>query len=215
MSVTLTAHTVYLADGQAPFRAGVASVLRRAGFDVVGEAADAATALEEVGYLKPDVCILDAGLAGGAILTVKRMTAAVPGIHVVLLGAEISSDDLVAAVRAGANGYLPRSTRGPGLVRAVESAVGGQFAIPRAALAAFVRDLRGAGRRRFAIDGRSVSLTAREAAVLELIAEGMTTAAIAAEFGVSPVTVRRHRGAIAAKLGTNSRSDLQQIVRAA
>jgi two-component system, NarL family, nitrate/nitrite response regulator NarL len=207
--------TVFIADDQPPFRAGVASVLQRAGFEVVGEAEDAATTLREVARLQPDVCLLDAHIGGGGIRTVKRMTAAVPGVHVLLLGATITPDDLLAAVRAGANGYLSRSTRGPGLVRAVESALSGQFPIPRAALATFVRELRGPGQQRIAIGGRPISLTEREAQVLELLAEGMNTESIASELGVSPVTVRRHRGAIAAKMGMHGRRELLTVVRAA
>jgi DNA-binding NarL/FixJ family response regulator len=207
--------TVFLADGQPPFRAGLASVLERAGFEIVGEAEDAATTLEKVARLQPDVCLLDANISGGGILTVKRMTTSVPGVHVLLLGSTITPDDLLAAVRAGANGYLSRSTRGPGLVRAVESALNGQFPIPRSALAAFVCELRDAGQRRIAIGGSHVSLTEREVQVLELLAEGMTTVAIAQELDVSPVTVRRHRGAIAAKIGQHGRRELLRIVRAA
>jgi DNA-binding NarL/FixJ family response regulator len=207
--------TVFLADGQPPFRAGIASVLERAGLSVVGEADDAATTLAEVIRLRPDVCLLDADISGGGILTVKRITDAVPGVHVLLLGSTITPDDLLAAVRAGANGYLSRATRGPGLVRAVESALNGQFPIPRAALSTFVRELRGTGRTRTSISGQAVSLTEREAQVLERLAEGMSTEAIGRELGVSPVTVRRHRGAIAAKLGEHGRSELLRIVKAA
>ena len=75
--------------------------------------------------------------------------------------------------------------------------------------------MRGGGRQRLSIGGIPVSLTEREAQVLELFAGGMPTQKIAAELGLSPVTVRRHLGAIAGKVGKRGREQLLRLVRTA
>src|SRR5438093_1490101 len=78
-----------------------------------------------------------------------------------------------------------------------------------------VGEARGGGRQRLSIGGVPVSLTEREAQVLELLTNGMPTQEIARELGLSPVTVRRHVGAIAAKVGTSGRERLLRLVRPA
>jgi two-component system response regulator DesR len=75
--------------------------------------------------------------------------------------------------------------------------------------------VRGGGRQRLSIGGIPVSLTEREAQVLEFFASGLSTLEIARELGLSPVTVRRHLGAIAGKVGKRGREQLLRLVRTA
>ena len=189
---------VFIADAQPAFRAGLRSVLERAGLEVVGEAGDALDALDEIAALQPGICLIDANLRGG-IVAVSRLTQRVDAPAVLVLASVLSPDGLLAALRAGASGYLPRSTPGTGLVRAVESMLEGHVAVTRGSVAALIHEVRGGGRQRLSIGGIPVSLTEREAQVLELFAGGMPTQEIAGELGLSPVTIRRHLGAIAAK----------------
>lgn len=211
----MSARTVFLADPQIAFRAGLRGVLEASGLSVVGECGDAAEAIESVARLKPALCLLamDAGVSGTFV--VKRMTDGVPGVQVVVLGTSASPDELLAILRAGASGFLTRNTSATGIVRAVESVLKGQVAIPRAAISVLVSEVRGGGRQRLTVGGRSIALTYREAQVFELLAAGMSTQAIADDLGVSAVTVRRHLAALAAKLGRSGRRELRTKQRAA
>jgi len=212
----MTRRTVFIVDAQPPFRAGLRSVLEGAGLEVVGEAADSTEAIESIAELRPAICVIDADVRGGGILAVSRITNRSPDSHVLVLAAAVSPDGLLGALRAGASGYLPRSTVGAGFVRALESVLEGEFAITRAAIASLVHEVRGAGgRQQLSVGGAPVSLTDREAQVLELLATAMTTQQIASELDVSPVTVRRHLSAIAGKLGKRGRRQLLSVVRAA
>jgi DNA-binding NarL/FixJ family response regulator len=210
----MTSRTVFIADSQPPFRAGLRSVLEAAGLKVVGEADDALDALDEIVELAPDICLIDSNIRGG-IVAVSRITHRVDAPAVLVLASALSQDGLLAALRAGASGYLPRSTPGKGLVRAVESVLDGNFAVTRSAVSALIYEVRGGGRQRLSIGGIPVSLTEREAQVLELFAGGLPTLDIARELGLSPVTVRRHLGAIAGKVGKRGREQLLRLVRTA
>jgi len=204
--------TVLLADPQPLSRAGLKTVLEKAGIEVVAEASDAAGAVAAAERHHPSVCIVDASLPGGGIVVVRRIADRAPGTLVVVIAPVVAPEGLLAAVRAGASGYVPKTATGKGLVRAVEAVLAGQAAIPRAAVASLIQEFRGGGRQQTSVGGLPVSLTAREAQVLELLRDGLTTQQIARELGVSPVTVRRHLGAIAAKAGKPGRADLIRLV---
>ena len=204
--------TALLADEQPMFRAGLAAALRRAGIEVVAEVDDAAQAVELAARLKPGVCVIDEGIRGGGVTATKRLTAAVPDTLVVVLGSSTDGERLVAAVRAGASGYLPRSTTTYGLARAVAAVLEGSAAIPRAGVGALVRELRLRGRQRAAIGGSGVSLTEREATVVDLLRSGLDTREIADELGLSPVTVRRYLSAVARKIGAEGREALLRVL---
>jgi DNA-binding NarL/FixJ family response regulator len=204
--------TALLADSQPTFRAGVAAALRRAGIDVVAEVATPAEAVHAVLSLHPGLCVLDAELPG-IIPAIKRITERSPQTCVVVLAAAESTEQLVAAVRAGAVGYLPRSTSSNGLARAVEAVLAGSAAIPRSGVGALLREVREDRRHSTSIAGAGVTLTGREAAVVELVRDGLGTREIADQLGVSPVTVRRHLGAVADKVGARGRGALVRSVR--
>src|SRR5262249_42335715 len=175
-----TPRSAVLAGPQPVFRAGLAAALRRAGIDVVAEVASATAAIEAVVRLNPGVCVLDESVGGGAIVTTKRLTAVAPETLVVVLGAFADEEAMIAAVRAGASGYLPKSTSAEGLGRAVHAVLEGGAAIPRRGVSALVRELQ-SGPRRSGVNGFGVALTEREAAVVELLRAGHTTREIAEE----------------------------------
>jgi DNA-binding NarL/FixJ family response regulator len=206
---------VFLADRQLGFRAGMRLALEQAGFDVVGEAGDAAAAVEAALRLEPDLCILGAPVPERALPVVKQITSRASAVRVLLLVDSPAPEDLVAAVHAGAAGLVARSATAESLVRVVSAVLAGEFAVPRAAVSALVREAVGGGPRRLRVGGRSVLLTEREGEVLDLLARGLTTQALADELGVSPVTVRRHVAGLAAKLGRRGRSELRSSVRVA
>jgi DNA-binding NarL/FixJ family response regulator len=206
--------TALIADAQPMFRAGLAAALRRAGIEVVAEASTTLAAVAAATRLRPGICVLDGTLPGGTLAATKRISALSPDMLVVVLGPADDDELLVASVRAGASGYLPRSTSVRGLARALDAVFDGSAAITRTGVTALVRELRTGGRQRSRINGASVSLTEREARVAELLRDGLDTGEIAEELGVSPVTVRRHLGSISQKVGADGRSSLLRVLRA-
>lgn len=201
--------SVLLADPHPMGRGGMRTILATAGFDVVSEAGDAGEAVAGAERHRPGVCIVDASLPGGWLRAVRRIRQCVPETVVVVSTAEAFDHEVVvAAILAGANGMLPANPTVQGLLRTIEAVLAGEAAIPRAAVASLIGELRASGRRQASLGGATLSLTSRESQVLDLVRNGLTTKQIALHLGVSPITVRRHVGSIAAKAGPAGRSEL-------
>jgi DNA-binding NarL/FixJ family response regulator len=114
-------------------------------------------------------------------------------------------EDLLAAVRAGAVGYLPGSLDGEQLRRVVQGVAAQEAAVPRAMVRELILELRSAT----VIGG----LTERESQVLGMLRRGHTTAQIAVRLEISPVTVRRYISDLMRKLGADSREELMRLGR--
>src|SRR5206468_7306442 len=98
---------VLLADDHVPTRAGVRASLEAHGMQVCGEVSTGEAAVEAARELRPDICVMDTRMPGaGGIAATARITAELPGTAVVMLAAEATDDELFAALRAGACGYL-------------------------------------------------------------------------------------------------------------
>jgi DNA-binding NarL/FixJ family response regulator len=205
---------VFIADAQAPFRAGLRAALEDGGFKVVGEAADARGVADAVAELRPDVCLIG-GDDGACVLTTKRLVSLSPELPVIVFANVISADGLLAVVRAGASGYVPRGMSAGSIVRVVGAVSNGEYAIPRLGLTDLIDELRGDGRTHVAIGGVPVSLTEREAQVWRLLGDGLKTHEIASLLALSPITVRRYVGAIGVKAGRPGRRQLLHALRAA
>ncbi|MDO8212479.1 response regulator transcription factor [Conexibacter sp. CPCC 206217] len=198
---------VLLADGQPVTRLGLRIALEHDGLAVVAEAVDARGATVAAQHHAIDVCLLDAGLPGGAISTVAEISARCPRARIVLLAARHSDDELLAALRAGAVGYLLKDIAPAPLARAVRGAARGEAPLSRTLVARVVEELqtRGGARRVRLSDGAVVTLSPRESASLELLRRGLSTKQIAQQLGVSPVTVRRHLSTSVRRLGASDR----------
>jgi DNA-binding NarL/FixJ family response regulator len=191
--------TVVLAGGQALVRAARRSVLARAGLDVVADVADVSRAAKAAELYGAGVVLVDSDVDGGCVLAVRRIGERAPGAAVLVIAPELDQEGLLAAVRAGASGFIPESLGASGLVRAVEVALSGDSVIPRAAVATLIEQVRGGAQEQTSVDGLPLQLTRREADVFARLNEGMTTKQIAYELDLSAVTVRRHLSAVARK----------------
>lgn len=161
--------------------------------------AAALTALREADV---DLVLLDVAVPD-LVRTQHALLARSPGVHVVLHGAEPCEELLLAALRAGARGYLPSTMDAVSLCRAVLAVLDGEVAVPRSLTSRLVDALAPAG----APPAWAARLTAKELEVAELLAGGAGTAEIAAELGVSQVTVRTHVAALVRKLGVSTRQE--------
>jgi two-component system, NarL family, nitrate/nitrite response regulator NarL len=208
--------TVLVADDHAPTRAGVRAVLVEDGFEVVAEAATADTAVDAALRARPDVCVLDVHMPGGGIAAAARIAKASPGSVVVMLTVSRADEDLFAALRAGAAGYLLKDMDPARLAPALRGVLAGEAAVPRTLVARVVEEFRSAERRPSLplVRRRGARLTSREWEVLELLRERRTTAEIAHRLGLSAVTVRRHISSILAKLRVPDRREMARLFEA-
>lgn len=208
--------TVLVADDHAPTRAGVRDALGDDGFAVVAEAAGADAAVELALRERPDVCLLDIHMPGGGIAAAARITEELPEIVVVMLTVSREDEDLFAALRAGAAGYLLKDMDPARLAPALRGVVAGEAAVPRTLVARVVEEFRSSERRPSLplVRSRGARLTAREWEVLELLRERLTTGEIAHRLGLSAVTVRRHVSSILAKLRVPDRRAMARLLEA-
>ena len=188
-----------LVGGLGLVRAARRSVLSRFGWHVVVDTSEVTAAAEAAALRRAGVALVDVHVAGGSFHAVRRIVEHAPTVPVLVVAPELDQDVLVAALRAGAMGFVPETIGAGGLARAVEVAFRGEAVIPRAAVVTLIEQVRGELRERASVDGLPVELTRREADVLSRRREGMTPKEIAHELGLSDVTVRRHLSSVANK----------------
>jgi DNA-binding NarL/FixJ family response regulator len=195
----LGARTVVLAGGQLLVRAARHSVLSRAGLEVVADVGDAATAAEAAQLYRAGLALVDSEIPGGCVRAVRRIVELAPGTAVLVLAPDLDRETLLAAVRAGAAGFVTETLGVRGLVRAVEVALAGETVVPRAGVSTLIEQVRGSLPEQTSAHGHRLQLTPREAEVVARFREGMTPKEIAHELELSAVTVRRHLSSVARK----------------
>lgn len=198
---------VVIADGDDEARARLRDVLERAGIGVVAGAGTGAEAVQMAARMQPDVVLLDLDLPElDGVEATRLILQADELARVVVLADDEDEDAGIAALRAGAVGFLSKGIEPAALPRIVRGVSDGEAALSREMTLRVVERLR----RRSAPTGlrpvRSV-LTAREWEVLDLLCEGASTASLAQELALSTETVRSHVKAILRKLGVSSRAE--------
>ncbi len=209
----MTAPRILLADADVPTRVGFRAALRRAGFEVVAEADDVDAALAAAASAPLDLALVDVALSGDGIDAVTRLAKLRPGLRLVVLTERPDDDELLAAVLAGASGYLGKHLSPVRLPDVVRGVLAGEAALPRRHCERLLDELRRRTTRRSTVAARATApLTDREWEVLELLAEGCTTGEMARRLRISEVTVRRHVSALVAKLGVRDRAGAAKLV---
>jgi DNA-binding NarL/FixJ family response regulator len=186
---------------------GLAAMLNATGdIRVIGTATTGADAVRLAAEEPPAVVVMDSRLPDGAGADIAaRIREQQPQVAIVFLSADESEAAMIAAVRAGACAYLPKSRATADVVEAVRRAAQGEMLIPAAQLARLLARSHEMARddheRRRLLD----SLTPREKEVLALMAEGLDNRAIAADLGIGFTTVRGHVQNILEKLDAHSK----------
>lgn len=197
---------VLLADADVPTRVGMRMALRGGGFDVVAEADDVATAIAAAEGLSLDLALVDAELPGRGIDGVARLAELRPGLRLLVLTAGPNDGELLAAVLAGASGYLDKHMSPARLPDVLRGVLAGEVALPRRHSQRLLDELRRRDARRASVSARAAApLSDREWEVLELLADGRSTGEMAGRLRISEVTVRRHVSALVTKLGVRDR----------
>jgi DNA-binding NarL/FixJ family response regulator len=211
-----SAPRVLVADADAPTRAGLRLALAEAGFDVGAEATTADEAVEAALAGAFDVGLLDVELPGDGIEAAHRIAARVPAMRLVLLTRRPTGEELLAAVLAGASGYLGKDISSTRLPQALRGVLAGEVALPRRYTHHVLEALRGRDVRRALVAARTnAALTEREWEVLQMLAGDASTAEMARGLGISEVTVRRHVSSLLAKLGVSDRASAAMLLRPA
>ncbi|WP_049649110.1 response regulator transcription factor [Kitasatospora sp. MY 5-36] len=208
---------VVVADDQALVRAGLAGIVAAAdGFTVVGEAADGAQAVRLARTEHPDVVLMDIRMPGTDGLAATRRITAESGVRILVLTTFDLDEYIYGALRAGASGFLLKSTPPEDLLTAIRVVAAGEAllapSVTRRLIRAFAAASTGPAEPPADRDGERQrvlqAVTGRELEVLTLIGRGLTNAEIAERLCVSTGTVKTHVGHLLAKLAARDRVHL-------
>jgi two-component system NarL family response regulator len=198
--------SVVIVDDAELFREVLRAAFLQEGFEVSALAADAMKGIDMAREYQPDLVILDVLMPGmSGLEVVGSISKASPRTKVVLLTSSESARDLLAAVKAGASGYLTKDTPLPKLVAAMHDVLEGGAALSPAMGGKLFSALRDMLRHHGEAVARSPELTGRELEILGHVGAGKTSKEIASELFISENTVRNHVRNVLDKLGLKSR----------
>jgi DNA-binding NarL/FixJ family response regulator len=214
----VTGVRVLLVDDQALFREALATLLAvHEGVAVVGEAGDGDEALRKAAELAPDVVLMDLRMPVlDGIGATRRLRVEQPDVRVIALTTFDDDEDVFAALRAGAVGYLLKDVSSARLVEAVHAAARGESVLQPSVAAKVVArfaqlpDTAPAERPQPLV----VPLSDRELEVLRLLADGRSNREIAAELFLAEGTVKNHVTNVLSKLGARDRTQAALRARA-
>lgn len=191
-----------MVDDHLVVRKGVRALLMDApGITVVGEAADGLEAVEEARRLQPQVILMDLKLPGlDGVEAIREILIDQPDVRIVVLTGAEADEQVLAAVEAGALGYLAKTAERESFLQAIERVARGELWLPPRLTRKLLNHLKP----RPSI-GPAEPLTGRETSVLNLLAKGRTNQQIANELSIAEATVRTHVSHILDKLGASNR----------
>jgi DNA-binding NarL/FixJ family response regulator len=191
---------VLVADDHPIVRSGVVAVLSDApDIEVVGEASDGTQAVERAAASAPDVVLMDLRMPGlGGVAATERLLAAPQPPRVLVLTTYDTDDDIIAAIEAGASGYLLKAAPAEEILAAVRAVHDGKTALAPSIAAALVKRVRG--------EAATPRLSGRELEVLRLVASGLSNPQIAARLFIGEATVKTHLLHVFEKLAVADRT---------
>lgn len=203
---------VVVVDDHPLMRAGVAQTLQESGrFDVVAQGGSADDALRLSLEFAPEVILVDLSMPGGGIHAVARIVEAAPDVNVVVLTASEADEDIMAALRAGARGYVLKGVSAATLVEIVEGAAKGESYVAPALAARLLTTLRSGGDRG---DTDPLStLTQREEEILRLVASGLSNKEVGLRLDLQEKTVKHHMTRVLSKLNVRNRTEAAVLLR--
>jgi two-component system, NarL family, nitrate/nitrite response regulator NarL len=198
---------VVIIDDHPMFRSGVVQILSTTGdFEVVGEGASAADALEFAATTCPELMLLDISMPGSGIEAAAHIVKTHPAIKVIMLTASEAEENVTATLEAGVKGYLLKGTSGIELARIAKAVCNGESYVTPALAAKLLCQIKQKQTQQKALqcEGHS-ELTSREEEVLDHVARGMTNKEIARALALSEKTVKHYMTIIMQKLQVRNR----------
>jgi DNA-binding NarL/FixJ family response regulator len=204
--------TLLIVDDHEVVRQGLASMLdRRPGFQVVAEAGTVAEAMDMARRFRPELVVMDVRLPDGSgVEACRDIRAEFPETRVVMLTSYPDEEAVIAAIIAGASGYLLKQIRARDMVAALEAVGRGESLLDPAVTGKVLERMR-----RIAASDQPdelSALTAQERKILALVAEGKTNKEIAAEVYLSDKTVKNYVSSILSKLNLERRAQAAAFV---
>jgi DNA-binding NarL/FixJ family response regulator len=201
---TATPLRLVVVDNHALFRRGLVGLLEEMpGFQVVGQAGDGEQALPVIEQARPDIVLLDLNMPKkDGIATLREVRERRLPVRVLMLTISQDDNDLMDAIRAGADGYLLKNTEPDDLRRSILRVVEGQGALSPEVTAPVLRALS-----RFSTDAPAAVLSDRELEVLDCMVDGLTTQQMASRLFISENTVKTHVRHIFEKLEVSNRAE--------
>ena len=204
---------VLIVDDHMLFRHGVRSAIeRQADIEVVGEAGDGRDALSKARELKPDLILMDIGLPHcDGLEALSAIKDALPDTKIVMLTVHDDDENLFAAIKRGAEGFLCKNVRAQDLVDAVRGVMGGEAALSKRMAARILKEF--ARLAEMEVGSTVSQLTLREKEVLQKLSEGLSNKEIAHALYISENTVKAHVTNILRKLHLENRSQAADYVQ--
>lgn len=199
-----TTTRVLIIDDHPLFRRGVSQLLGLAdGFEIVGEAASGQEGIELAKRLDPDLILLDLNMKGmNGLETLRTMRDLEIDARIILVTVSDAPEDLIAAIRSGADGYILKDNDPDDILKLIDSAMHGKTAISPELTSLLATALR----EESVVEQRTqASLTERETAILKCLAGGMSNKLIARELDIMESTVKVHIRNLLKKLKFRSR----------
>jgi DNA-binding NarL/FixJ family response regulator len=198
-------------------RAALVGLLEQHDFAVVGEAGDGEEAIGRARDLQPDLVLLDLTMPGlGGLDALPRLRAAAPDCEVVVLTASGTEENLLAAIRAGAAGYLLKTEPPERIAEFLDAVAHGEAALSGEVARRLLDRVRDGGRWDSGVpESVARELSAREVEVLLLLDEHLGTDQIAKRLFISEHTVRSHVKSLLRKLNVSSRREALEALAAA
>jgi DNA-binding NarL/FixJ family response regulator len=210
------AASILIVDDHPLTRGALATLLGQNGFDVIAEAGDGNEAIEAARRLHPDLVLLDLSMPDlDGLAALPHLREAAPDCEVVVLTASGTEDNLLAAIRAGAAGYLLKTEPPERIVEFLNGVAEGEAALSGAIARRLLEQVREGTAHSGVPDALAAALSARELEVLLLLDEHLGTDEIAKRLFISEHTVRSHVKSLLRKLAVSSRREaLETLARA-
>ena len=203
---------VVVVDDHPLFREGVARSLAEAGdFAVVGQGGSAEDALRLVRAHSPEVVLLDLSMPGSGLEAARLISQSDVETKVVVLTASEADDDIMAALKAGAKGYVLKGVGSAALIEIVRGAANGESYVSPSLAARLLTEMRmsQAGTHQ----GSLSALTEREHEILRLVATGLSNKEVALRLDLQEKTVKHHMTRVLSKLHVKNRTQAALLLR--
>jgi two-component system, NarL family, nitrate/nitrite response regulator NarL len=207
---------VILADDHPLLREGVARSLTETGsFVVLAEGATADDAIRLAEEHRPDIALIDLSMPGSGLAAVRRIAESAGDVSVVVLTVSEADDDVIAALKSGAKGYVLKGVGSAALVDILHAVADGESYVPPSLAARLLTEMHMPHETAAAGHDPLSRLSRREEEILSLVATGMSNKEVARRFDLQEKTIKHHMTRILHKLQVRNRTEAAILLRSA